>query len=169
MKSSKVNLSNISAESINQTVRTTAKKTAGIFKGFRDFALRGNAIELAVGVVIGAALTALVKVITSAVIQPIINAVVNWNSDYLFEKNVIAGNISLLVGGLVTFIITMAAVYFCIVLPLNKLMEVTQRQKEEEKAASKEIAANHEEELLMEIRDLLKAAQPKKIINSPKK
>lgn len=124
-----------------------------MLKGFKEFISQGNVIELAVGVIIGGAFAPIVKSVTD-VIMGIIGALVgqpNFDSVLAFSINgsdpIQPGTI---ITALVNFLLIAAAVYFCIVLPMNKLRERT--KKEEEEAAPAEPT---EAELLTEIRDLL--------------
>lgn len=123
-----------------------------MFKGFKEFISQGNVIELAVGVIIGGAFAPIVKSVTD-VIMGIIGALVgqpNFDSVLAFSIN---GSDPIQPGTIITavvnFLLIAAAVYFCIVLPMNKLRE---RTKKEEEAAP---AGPSEAELLTEIRDLL--------------
>lgn len=124
-----------------------------MLKGFKEFISQGNVIELAVGVIIGGAFAPIVKSVTD-VIMGLIGALVgqpNFDSVLAFSIN---GSDPIQPGTIITavvnFLLIGAAVYFCIVLPMNKLRE---RTKEEEEEAAP--AAPSETELLTEIRDLL--------------
>jgi large conductance mechanosensitive channel len=127
-----------------------------VLKGFKDFILRGNIIELAIAVVIGTAFTAVVGAFTKSIINPIIAAFGGHSADGL-AFHLISGNPATLVdfGSLITaaitFAITAAVVYFIFVVPMNKL---SQRRKRGEVQVT---ADPTELELLVEIRDLLKA------------
>ncbi|MFD0560336.1 large conductance mechanosensitive channel [Stackebrandtia endophytica] len=127
-----------------------------MFKGFRDFVMRGNVVELAVAVVMGAAMSALVGSFTSAFIEPLIKLVTGGGQvGGEFVINDVVFEYSLFINGLITFLLTAAAVYFVIVLPMNKLSERLGLTKEEEEVAE-------EITLLREIRDELRrnATQP---------
>ncbi len=125
-----------------------------MLKGFRDFLMRGNIIELAIAVVIGTAFTALVASFSKFIINPIIASIgghsVNGLAFYL-----VPGNSATLVdiGGVLTaainFVITAAVVYFIFVIPMNKLAE--RRKKNLEPVA----VDPTELDLLVQIRDLL--------------
>ena len=123
-----------------------------MIKGFREFVFRGNVIDLAVAVVVGAAFTALVAVFTDSLIKPIIGIFLGGGVD--------AGTIEIRgqvinVTAMITFVITLAVIYFVFVVPMNKFRERLAAGKataEEEAAATPEDIA-----LLTEIRDLLKA------------
>jgi large conductance mechanosensitive channel len=125
-----------------------------MLKGFRDFILRGNVIDLAVAVVIGAAFTALIGVFNTALITPVVNSffdLLGLSKDGIGGTIGLPGdqviNIGLIVGGIITFLITAAVVYFVFVAPMNAAKSRFAKPKDEEATA---------EDLLAEIRDLLK-------------
>jgi large conductance mechanosensitive channel len=132
-----------------------------MLKGFKEFILRGNVIELAIAVVIGTAFTALVSGFTKFIINPVIAAFGGHSVDglafYLVPANkATLVDIGSLLTAVVTFLITAAVVYFIFVVPMNKLNERRTR------GAATEVvqpAAPTELELLIEIRDLLAAQQ----------
>ena len=133
--------------------REGLKGTAKVFQGFKDFISRGNAIELAVGVVIGAAFGAVVKSIVDGLIGPLISAIFgqpNLSGVLAFTINGAHFSFGLILQALILFLCTAAAVYFLIVLPLNALAARRKRGEEEEPAAPAEDIL-----LLQEIRDLL--------------
>ncbi|NTW97951.1 MAG: large conductance mechanosensitive channel protein MscL [Oscillochloris sp.] len=92
-----------------------------MFKGFRDFILRGNAIDLAVGVIIGAAFGAVVSSLSADVITPIIGMIFG-KPDF---STILIGPVKIgnLLNALVNFLITAVALYFFIVAPLNVVNE----------------------------------------------
>ncbi|MBP1325604.1 large conductance mechanosensitive channel [Leucobacter exalbidus] len=124
-----------------------------MFKGFKEFLLRGNVVDLAVAVVIGAAFNAVVQKVVDSLITPVIGMV--FQADSLDTALMIAlpggGAIGLgaVIGALLNFVIVAAVVYFAFVLPMNKL-----RKPEPEVEAGPS-----QEELLAEIRDLLRTQQ----------
>ena len=128
-----------------------------MLKGFKDFIMRGNVVELATAVIIGSAFTAIVTSVTDSIIQPIINSFGSAEVDGLGFQ--ITDNKSTLVdfGAVITaainFLIIAAVVYFLIVMPLNKLTEAAKRRQ----GVDPEAPAPTSEELLAEIRDLLQA------------
>jgi large conductance mechanosensitive channel len=130
-------------------------------KGFKDFILRGNVIDLAVAVVIGAAFTAIVTAIVTGIINPLIAAL--FNASALDKSGVVPiGHSQLLFGHVIAqvinFIIIAAIVYFVFVLPYTTFKN---RQEAKRAAgASDEEVPPTTEDLLAEIRDLL-AAQNK--------
>jgi len=130
-------------------------------KGFRDFVLRGNVIDLAVAVVIGAAFTAIVNSLVTAVINPAIGAIFDAESlatAFPVEIPTTSGDVATIYFGAVlaaalNFLIVAAIVYFVMVLPVNKLRE----RQAAKKGVIPEEAGPTETQLLAEIRDLLAA------------
>lgn len=128
-----------------------------MLKGFRDFILRGNVIELAVAVVIGTAFTAIVTAFSENIINPLIASVGSTEVEGL-GFHIRAGNAATFVdfGAVITaainFLIIAAIVYFVLVAPMNKLSETLAKRKGVEED---EAPASIEAELLTEIRDLL--------------
>lgn len=93
---------------------------------FKTFALKGNMVDMAVGVVIGTAFSGLVTSLTDNFINPILN-VVTGGARYHWQD--VAGFISSFLSALINFFI-MAFVLFCIVKALNKLKHLGNRNKE---------------------------------------
>lgn len=98
-----------------------AKKTLG---GFREFLLRGNVVDLAVGVMIGAAFTAVVTALVNDIITPVIpvagTGLNSWYTiDPLTHNKIMVGAF---IQALISFIILAFVIYFFIVLPVNALM-----------------------------------------------
>jgi large conductance mechanosensitive channel len=93
-------------------------------KGFRQFLMRGNVIDLAVAVVIGAAFGAVVAALVKDLITPIIAAVVGKPdfSAITFEVNGSKFLIGDFLNAVVSFVLVAAAIYFFVVLPMNTLM-----------------------------------------------
>jgi large conductance mechanosensitive channel len=93
-------------------------------KGFKQFLLRGNAVDLAVGVVIGAAFGSVVNSLVKGLLTPFIAAIVK-QPDFSSISFTIHGSKFLFgdfVNAVVSFVIIAAAVYFAVVLPMNALM-----------------------------------------------
>ncbi|HYF04823.1 MAG TPA: large conductance mechanosensitive channel protein MscL [Patescibacteria group bacterium] len=103
-------------------------------EGFKKFILRGNAIDLAVGVVIGAAFTDVVNSIVKGFLTPLIGVIAK--PDFSGWKIALRGN-EFLIGGIINsligFVLVAAAVYFFVVTPMNKLMT---RLKKDDSAAA---------------------------------
>jgi len=95
-----------------------------MLKGFRDFILRGNVVDLAIAVVIGAAYTAIVNALVADVINPLIAAIVRKPDFSFLTLHVHGGVIKYgdFLNALISFLIIAATVYFMVVLPVNTLM-----------------------------------------------
>jgi large conductance mechanosensitive channel len=99
-------------------------------KGFKQFLLRGNVVDLAVGVVIGAAFGTVVNAMVKGLLTPLIAAVVK-QPDFSAISFTIRGSKFLVgdfVNSVVSFVIIAAAVYFAVVLPMNALMARVHRE-----------------------------------------
>ena len=93
-------------------------------KGFKQFLLRGNVVDLAVGVVIGAAFGTVVNALVKGLLTPLIAAVVK-QPDFSAISFTINGSKFLVgdfINAIVSFVIIAAAVYFAVVLPMNALI-----------------------------------------------
>jgi large conductance mechanosensitive channel len=95
-----------------------------MLKGFRDFILRGNVVDLAVAVVIGVAFTAIVNALVADIINPLISAVVRKPDFSFLILHVHGGVIKYgdFLNALISFLIIAATVYFMVVLPVNTLL-----------------------------------------------
>ena len=128
-----------------------------MFKGFKEFISQGNALELAVAVIIGAAFKPIVDAITD-VIMTIIGQLIgqpNFESVGQFKITASATEYvqpGTIITAVVNFLLVAVAVYFAIVMPMNKVKARLAKQKAEEEA--NEVT---DVELLTEIRDLLSA------------
>ncbi|MCR5369075.1 MULTISPECIES: large conductance mechanosensitive channel protein MscL [Eubacterium] len=124
-------------------------------KEFKEFALKGNVMDLAIGMIIGGAFSSIVASLTDNIINPIVGCFVAGG---LNGWTVTVGKAQLGIGAfimaVVNFII-LAFVLFLMLKGMNKMLSL--RKKEEEAAAPAEPSA--EEKLLTEIRDLLKDKQ----------
>ena len=105
-------------------------------KGFRTFVLRGNVVDLAVGIVIGAAFTLVVTSFVKGIINPLIGLFGNGNLDRLV-LHIGSGNKHVLAYGdvltnLINFVLTAAVVYFLVVRPVNVLVSRHKTQPEPE-------------------------------------
>jgi large conductance mechanosensitive channel len=129
-----------------------------MFKGFKDYILRGNVIELSIAVVVGTAFTALVSAFTSNIVNPIIAAAGGVETEGLGfhiwpgnEKTFV--NLGGVVTAFVTFLITAAVVYFIFVTPMNKINKMIKSRLATAEPEEKPLPADTA--LLAEIRDLL--------------
>jgi large conductance mechanosensitive channel len=104
-----------------------------MLKGFRDFILRGNVVDLAVAVVIGAAFTHVINSLVSDIINPLISATVRQPNFSYLVATVNGGKITYgnFINAVIQFIIIAAAIYFFMVLPVQKLLKKFQPQKAE--------------------------------------
>lgn len=95
-----------------------------MLKGFRDFILRGNVVDLAVAVVIGAAFTAIVNALVADIINPLIAAIVR-KPDFSFLKLTVHGGVIKygdFLNAIIAFLIIAGTIYFFVVLPVNTLL-----------------------------------------------
>lgn len=120
------------------------------FQEFKEFAMRGNVLDMAVGVVVGSAFTAIVTSIVQNLLTPLLGLLI---PDSTFAEWAPGGfGIGAVINSIITFLIT-AFVVFLLVKGVNKL---THLKKQEEPQEPEEPKAPTTEELLTEIRDLLK-------------
>jgi len=98
-------------------------RTKGVFKEFRTFALRGNALDLAVGVVIGAAFAATVNAMVKSLFTPLIAAIFGKAdfSQLTFEVNHSVFYYGQFINALISFVCIAAAVFFFVVKPTSAL------------------------------------------------
>jgi large conductance mechanosensitive channel len=130
-----------------------ADKALSLFQEFKNFAFKGNVIDLAVGVIIGGAFGKIVTSLVDNIIMPLVGVILPGNNGYekwaitVGEKTIPYGKF---LGDVVSFLILAAALFFFIVKFLGWLM----KSKAAEAAAPP--APTKDQELLTEIRDLLK-------------
>ena len=95
-----------------------------MLKGFRDFVLRGNVVDLAVAVVIGAAFTGIVNSLVKDIINPLISATVGQPNFSSLVAHVHGGVITYgnFLNALISFLIVATVIYFGVVLPVSKLL-----------------------------------------------
>jgi len=133
-----------------------------VIKGFKEFILRGNVIDLAVAVVIGAAFTAIVTVLVESLINPLISLF--FQADSLQEAlqltvpSLMGGEATFAFGAIIAAVINFLAValvvYFVFVHPMNRLKERQAARLASDEPDDEPLPT--ETELLVEIRDLLK-------------
>lgn len=127
--------------------------------GFKKFIARGNMVDMAVGVVMGAAVTSVVTAIVEKVINPLIAMIFGTeNMDGLLAFTVNGSTVSFgaVIGALINFLVVAAAVYFCIVLPINKFRDMaTARHGVQDEAEEPLSPEEQTVALLQEIRDEL--------------
>ena len=122
-----------------------------MLKGFKDFLLRGNVVDLAVAVVVGAAFTAIVTAFTTNIINPLVAAVggsneLGWGIEILSGNSATFINIGAVITAIINFIIIAAVVYFVLILPVNTAKKRFVSQPEKELS---------DVDVLVQIRDIL--------------
>lgn len=131
------------------------EKSFTLVDEFKKFALKGNVIDLAVGVIIGAAFGKIIDSLVKHIIMPTLGVLLPGEQGYLGWKLVIAGKeipYGLFIGEVVNFVIVALALFIFIVKFLGWVMHA----KKQEAAAAPAPPPSREEVLLTEIRDLLK-------------
>ena len=131
-----------------------------MLKGFKEFISRGNVVELAVGVIIGAAFKNIVDALVDGIINPLIAAVIgkpDFADAFILTLNGSDVKFGLLITAIINFILMAFAIYFCIVVPVNALN--ARRKKAEDEAPAPEVS--DEVKLLTEIRDALAQGTPR--------
>jgi len=101
-----------------------------IFQGFKNFILRGNAVELAVGVVIGAAFNTMIQAIVKDLLTPFIGAIAKTPnfSKLSFTLNGSTFMYGEFINALISFLLVAVAVYFFVILPMNAIMSKTAKK-----------------------------------------
>lgn len=139
-------------------------KKPGVWQGFKAFLMRGNVVDLAVAVVIGAAFTNIVNAVVKGIINPVVGAIGTQNLDDYSSCltttckgdegiQIMWGSV---LGATLSFVITAAVVYFLMVLPMSKYL-ARQAARKKAQEATQEVLEVTEVELLKEIRDALVA------------
>jgi large conductance mechanosensitive channel len=126
-----------------------------MLKGFKDFIMRGNVVDLAVGIVIGAAFTTVVTAFTNGFLKPLIQLIgggTGVSAGTWKARDGVLFDYATFLNALITFVLTAAVLYFLVVFPLNKLAERRARGEEPPPAAPSEDIV-----LLTQIRDALVA------------
>ncbi len=129
------------------------RRVSSVLEEFKNFALKGNVVDLAIGVIIGMAFGKIVDSLVKHIIMPLISVIIPGEQAYLGWKLVISGKdipYGLFLGEIVNFLIIALALYIFIVKFLGMIM----KQKQEEVVAPP--PPTKDQELLSEIRDLLK-------------
>lgn len=128
--------------------------------GFKEFIMRGNVVDLAVAVIIGAAFSGIVDSMTKDIITPIIGMVGGQPDFSAFKIGSIGvGNF---INALISFLIKALIIYYAIVKPfaaLSKMLKLTDTEKKPAEPTAVE--------LLTEIRDLMKTQTPSAEVNKP--
>lgn len=145
-----------------------AEKKESLMGGFKAFLMRGNVIDLAVAVVIGAAFTNIVNSVVKGIINPVVGAfgtkdLESYSSCIKDSCAVVNGEVQgiqlqwgLVLSAVLSFLITAAVVYFLMVLPMAKIL-AKRAAHEKAKEGVEEVMEISELEVLKEIRDHLVA------------
>ncbi|MFD7242406.1 large conductance mechanosensitive channel protein MscL [Streptomyces massasporeus] len=139
-------------------------KDPSVWQGFKTFLMRGNVVDLAVAVVIGAAFTNIVNAVVKGIINPVVGAIGTKNLDHYSSClsstcqgeqgiQILWGSV---LGAALSFVITAAVVYFLMVLPMAKYL-ARQEARRKAKESTQEVLEVTELEVLKEIRDALVA------------
>lgn len=142
-----------------------------MLKEFKEFIMRGNVLDLAVGVIIGGAFTAIVTALTTNLITPLIGVVISLifpgstnvddvTKNLSFNINGVEFNYGLVISAIITFLIT-AFVLFMIIKAANNANKVVPKKEEEEEEVVEELETI--EVILSDIRTLLAEQNNKKI------
>jgi large conductance mechanosensitive channel len=127
---------------------------------FREFALKGNVVNLAVGLVIGAAFTQIVKSVVDNLLMPVINIFVPNNDESYTKLSWAIGGSEItygkFLGDLVNFLIVALALFLFVRKFLGWVLTLRHREADKEETPP----LSRDQELLTEIRDLLKHAPP---------
>ncbi|MER8005862.1 MULTISPECIES: large conductance mechanosensitive channel protein MscL [unclassified Streptomyces] len=146
------------------------KKEPSVWQGFKAFLMRGNVVDLAVAVVIGAAFTNIVNSLVKGIINPVVGAIGTKNLDNytscvqapcrVTADGTVKSGIPIMwgsvLGATLTFVITAAVVYFLMVLPMSKYL-ARQEARRKAREGTQEVIEVTELEVLKEIRDALLA------------
>ncbi|MCH5193191.1 MAG: large conductance mechanosensitive channel protein MscL [Oscillospiraceae bacterium] len=154
------------------------EKKKGVFAEFKEFISKGNVVDMAVGVIIGSAFTAIVNSLVADIFTPLIGIIIGGIDfaslsikipDTVIDGKVITQGAELTYGNFIQSIITFLLTAVCVFIFVkvinamrnNALLKKKQEEKAEEKAEEEKAPEppkpSAEEALLMEIRDLLKA------------
>jgi large conductance mechanosensitive channel len=128
----------------------------GVLEEFKTFIMKGNAVDLAVAVVIGASF----KTIVDSVVADLITPLIGWMGGQPDFSRVYLGPLAIgkFINAVVAFLILGAVVFFLVVKPMNTLLSFAKKKAEEKPAEPAPLPEDIK--LLMEIRDLLKAQKP---------
>lgn len=130
----------------------------GFIKEFKEFALKGNVMDMAVGVIIGGAFGKIVSSLVDNILMPLVG-VVTGNIDFTklvfkFGEGDLSATLSY--GQFIQNVVDFLIVAFCIFLIIKAMNKLTIKKAEEPAAPAPEPEPSAEEKLLTEIRDLLK-------------
>jgi large conductance mechanosensitive channel len=130
-----------------------------MLKGFKEFIMRGNVVDLAVAVVIGAAFTAIVTALVKDLITPLVAALFGKPdfSNLTFTINKSQFRYGDFINAALQFLLVAAAIYFFVIVPIKTLTELQARRRAAGEPHDVASVSSDETILLREIRDLLSA------------
>jgi large conductance mechanosensitive channel len=130
-----------------------------MLKGFKEFIMRGNVVDLAVAVVIGAAFTAIVTALVKDLITPLVAALFGKPdfSNLTFTINKSQFRYGDFINAALQFLLVAAAIYFFVIVPIKTLTELQARRRAAGEPQEVASVSSDETILLREIRDLLSA------------
>ncbi|MCP4434073.1 MAG: large conductance mechanosensitive channel protein MscL [Actinomycetia bacterium] len=113
-----------------------------MIKGFKEFITRGNAVDMAVGIVIGASFGLVIDSLVEGLINPIVGAILPGSVDNLALMTFEIGGAEIfwgaIVSALITFLLTAFAIYLLVVMPINKLNERRSRGEDDSEPTNEE-------------------------------
>ncbi|HEY2791604.1 MAG TPA: large conductance mechanosensitive channel protein MscL [Micromonosporaceae bacterium] len=127
-------------------------EVCAVFKGFKEFITRGNVIDLAVAVVLGGAFAALINQLTKSFLEPLVRVILGGKGaagTFTIRNQVF--DYGAFINAVITFLITAAAIYYLVVLPMNKMIE----RRNARLGLPPKDETSDEVRLLTEIRDAL--------------
>lgn len=144
------------SKNVEETLKKTGNGLKGIFSEFKEFISKGNVVDMAVGLIVGSAFTAIVNSLVDDVLMPLIGTVLAGIDFSTLGVRIPWGNEPFIaVGSFINAVITFLLTALC-VFSIVKVMNLFRRKKESKPEPPK---PSKEEQLLMEIRDLLAAQQ----------
>ena len=122
-----------------------------MIKEFRDFVLRGNVVDLAVAVVVGAAFGAIITSFVADILTPLLGLIgIPDFTEWVIEVGEAEMRIGLFLNALISFLLIAAAIFFLVIKPMQAIMATQAQEEAEEEAGPSEV------DLLTEIRDELR-------------
>lgn len=123
--------------------------------GFKNFIMKGNVVDLAVAVVMGAAFSSVVTSIVQGLLTPLIGRLFSAKGvEEMQWEGFMYGSV---ISSIISFVLVAASIYFVVVLPMNHMIELRNRKLGIDKAVKEEAAEDPQIALLTEIRDSLQS------------
>ena len=125
--------------------------------GFKNFIMKGNVVDLAVAVVMGAAFSSVVTSIVQGLLTPLIGRLFSAKGiEEMQWEGFMYGSV---ISAVISFVLVAAAIYFLVVLPMNHMIALRNRKLGIDKDVKEEAAEDPQIALLTEIRDALRARE----------